>query len=76
MKTLQTAKKVATTLALATLFVAGSAAAQTGTSSTSTPGTPNTGTGVDVANILLLTGSAAAVLLGGAYLARRREGTV
>ncbi len=73
-----TAKKFVTTAALTVMLLAGSAAAQTGTTSTSTlddvtPGTPNTGSGGNaVANIILLTGSAAIALGGAAYLARRR----
>lgn len=70
------AKKIIHAAALTVLFLAGSAAAQTSSSSpatTASPGTPNTGSGGNAAvNILVLTGSAAVALSGLAYLARRR----
>ncbi|MDE2057875.1 MAG: hypothetical protein KGI78_03410 [Patescibacteria group bacterium] len=79
-------KKLLTTAALTAMLITGAsaAAAQTtgaGATSTSTtgttgvsatPGTPNTGAGgAAEGNILLLVGSALAVVGGTAYLARR-----
>ncbi|MDE2212977.1 MAG: hypothetical protein KGJ34_00340 [Patescibacteria group bacterium] len=61
---------VATSLVLG---LAATAAAQTTTYATTTPGAPNTGAGGDVAmNILLLCVSAVVVLAGASYLVFRR----
>lgn len=74
------AKKIINTAAITILLLAGSAAAQTGTTSTSTsggvtsPGTPNTGVGGNAAaNVIALTASAAVALGGAAYLLRRGQ---
>ena len=69
---MNTLKKTAT-ISAATLMawlVAGIASAQTTTSST-TPGIPNTGGGDVLTNILLLATSAAIALIGLAYLSRK-----
>lgn len=70
-------KKIINTVAFTIVLLAGSAAAQTTTPSTTTgevPGSPNTGSGGNaIANVVLLTGSAAVALGGAAYLARRRS---
>jgi hypothetical protein len=66
------ARNIINTIALTVLLLAGSAAAQT-TSPTTTPGTPNTGSGgTALANVLMLTASAA-VALGGVALPSRRK---
>ncbi len=55
----------------AMLFLGGTAFAQT-TTSTTTPGVPNTGVGGDAATNLLVLGTSLAVLVvGGAYLGRK-----
>ncbi len=70
MKTLKQTAKISAATVLAWL-VAGIASAQTTTSST-TPGVPNTGLGGDMlANIFLLATSAAIALIGLAYLSNR-----
>lgn len=66
------ARNIINTVALTMLLFAGSAAAQTSTPTT-TPGTPNTGSGGNAAgNVLMLTASAAVALGGVALLARRK----
>jgi hypothetical protein len=76
---IMTARKLAvkfiSAATLALLLTAGTVAAQTTTyssTSSSTPGTPNTGSGGDVAMNIMLLGTSAIIAVGGAlYLARR-----
>lgn len=64
-------KKIMSGTALAFLLSAGVVAAQT---SSTTPGTPDTGAGgTSTANLLLLGGSAAVALVGAVMLARKRK---
>jgi hypothetical protein len=75
MRTLQKAAKISLATALAWM-AAGIASAQTTTdvitSTSTTPGIPNTGVGGDVVtNVLLLAASAAVALIGLAYLSTR-----
>ncbi len=66
------AKKFLSAAALAFLLTAGTANAQTSTSSTTTVGTPNTGAGGNAAANLIILGSTAAIALAGlTYLSRR-----
>lgn len=67
---MQKTKNVARAAALSLLIAAGTAGAQT--TSTTTPGTPNTGLGGDFAqNAIILTASGALAVAGVAFLARR-----
>jgi hypothetical protein len=74
MNTIKKTAKISLATVLAWL-VAGIASAQT-TTSTTTPGVPNTGLGGDVmSNVFLLAASAAIALIGLAYLSRKWANT-
>ncbi|QQG38311.1 MAG: hypothetical protein HYS26_02050 [Candidatus Kaiserbacteria bacterium] len=65
-----TPRKLISAAALSLLFAAGAVSAQT--TSTTTPGTPNTGLGGDFAqNAIVLATTGAVAIAGIAYLARR-----
>jgi LPXTG-motif cell wall-anchored protein len=66
-------KKLVNGAAAATLFAAGIASAQTATTSTTTPGVPNTGAG-DIALNAVILGISAMIAVGGAlYLYMQRN---
>lgn len=66
-------KKILGTSLFASLFLAGIAAAQTGTTSTTTPGVPNTGVGDLVMNVMILAVSALIAIGGALYLYTTRR---
>lgn len=65
-------KKIVNGAALASLLTAGFASAQT-TTSTTTPGVPNTGAGDIALNVMILAVSAMIAVLGAMYLYMQRS---
>lgn len=70
-------KKILGSSLLASFFLTGVAAAQTGTSTaTTTPGVPNTGSGDLIVNVMILAVSALVAIGGALYLYTTREKNV